>query len=77
MSLTAWPAKGGSARPSSLCETCSPGAAASRGRSRTRAAALSRSSAASVTDELGFVYADTSAIVKLVVREAETDAMTE
>jgi predicted nucleic acid-binding protein len=42
-----------------------------------RAAALSKSSAASVTDDAGIVYADTSAVVKLVVREAETDAMTE
>lgn len=30
-----------------------------------------------MTDEVGIIYADTSAIVKLVVREAETDAMTE
>lgn len=30
-----------------------------------------------MTDDAGIVYADTSAIVKLVVREAETDAMTE
>lgn len=30
-----------------------------------------------MTDDVGIIYADTSAIVKLVVREAETDAMTE
>jgi predicted nucleic acid-binding protein len=41
------------------------------------AVARSKRSAASLADEDGIVYADTSALVKLVVHEAETDVLTE
>ena len=45
-------------------------------RSPTPAPALCVSSAATVTEALaGVLYADTSALVKLVVREAESDAV--
>jgi predicted nucleic acid-binding protein len=47
-----------------------------RGRSRTRVPARCKSSAATVADTAeGVLYADTSALVKLVVREAESDAI--
>jgi uncharacterized protein len=47
-------------------------------RSATRVRERCRSSAASVADvETGVLYLDTSALVKLVVREAETDALEE
>lgn len=47
-------------------------------RSATRVRARCRSSAASVADiETGVLYLDTSALVKLVVREAETDTLEE
>ena len=47
-------------------------------RSATRVRGRCRSSAASVVEvEAGVLYLDTSALVKLVVREAETDALEE
>jgi len=65
----------GSSQLGATCVRCFARSGDRPGSSRTLARGCWRSSAANVPDVTGVLYADTSALVKLAVDEAESEAL--